>query len=74
MNWDLPLIWAGVLAVAVAMYVILDGFDLGIGILFPYAEQDHERDQMISSIAGCPLNSSPTAGLARRLIRASGKR
>jgi cytochrome d ubiquinol oxidase subunit II len=51
MNWDLPLIWAGVLAVAVAMYVILDGFDLGIGILFPFTETESERDQMMSSIA-----------------------
>jgi cytochrome d ubiquinol oxidase subunit II len=33
------------------MYVILDGFDLGIGILFPFAETEHERDQMMSSIA-----------------------
>ncbi len=31
----LPLVWAGVLGVAVALYVMLDGFDLGIGILFP---------------------------------------
>jgi cytochrome bd ubiquinol oxidase subunit II len=35
----------------VALYVILDGFDLGIGILFPFAEEEHERDQMINSIA-----------------------
>ena len=32
-----PLIWAGLLAVAVAMYVIADGFDLGVGILFKAA-------------------------------------
>src|SRR4051812_38004446 len=51
MNWDLPLIWAGVLGIAVAMYVILDGFDLGIGILFPFTETEGERDQMVRSIA-----------------------
>jgi cytochrome bd ubiquinol oxidase subunit II len=51
MEWDLPLIWAGVIGVAVAMYVILDGFDLGVGILFPYAKSDRERDQMLTSIA-----------------------
>src|SRR3954449_12829408 len=51
MDWDLPLIWAGVLAIAVAMYVILDGFDLGIGILFPLTETEGERDQMMHSIA-----------------------
>jgi cytochrome d ubiquinol oxidase subunit II len=48
---DLPMIWAGVIGTAVALYVILDGFDLGIGILFPFAEDEEERDQMIGSIA-----------------------
>ena len=37
----LPVIWAAIIGLAVAMYVILDGFDLGIGILFPFAETDH---------------------------------
>ena len=39
MELDLPLIWAGVIGLAVAMYVILDGFDLGVGILFPFTAQ-----------------------------------
>jgi cytochrome bd ubiquinol oxidase subunit II len=51
MTLDLPLIWAGVLAVAVLLYVVLDGFDLGIGILFPFAADDRERDTMMASIA-----------------------
>ncbi len=51
MHWDLPLIWAGVIGIAVAMYVILDGFDLGIGILFRLTTKESERDQMIRSIA-----------------------
>jgi cytochrome d ubiquinol oxidase subunit II len=51
MEWYLPLIWAGVIGTAVAMYVILDGFDLGIGILFPFARSEGERDQMMRSIA-----------------------
>jgi cytochrome bd ubiquinol oxidase subunit II len=46
----LPLIWAAVIGVAVAFYVILDGFDLGIGILCPFARDDAERDRMIASI------------------------
>jgi cytochrome d ubiquinol oxidase subunit II len=33
------------------MYVILDGFDLGIGVLFPFAQNEGERDQMMRSIA-----------------------
>ena len=45
MAWDLPLIWAGIIGIAVAMYVILDGFDLGVGILFPFARSERERDQ-----------------------------
>jgi cytochrome d ubiquinol oxidase subunit II len=47
----LPVIWAAIIGLAVAMYVILDGFDLGIGILFPFAETERERDQMMNSIA-----------------------
>lgn len=51
MEWYLPLIWAGVIGTAVAMYVVMDGFDLGIGILFPFAKDETERDQMMRSIA-----------------------
>jgi cytochrome d ubiquinol oxidase subunit II len=51
MEWWLPVIWAGVIGFAVMMYVILDGFDLGIGILFPTAEHEHERDQMMNTVA-----------------------
>ncbi len=46
-----PFIWAAILGVAVALYVVLDGFDLGIGILFPLAKDDAERDRMLASIA-----------------------
>jgi cytochrome bd ubiquinol oxidase subunit II len=51
MEWYLPLIWAAVIGIAVVMYVLLDGFDLGIGILFPFAANESERDQMTRSIA-----------------------
>src|SRR5437868_670490 len=51
MEWYLPVIWAALLGAAVALYVILDGFDLGIGILFPFTHEEKERDQMIHSIA-----------------------
>jgi cytochrome d ubiquinol oxidase subunit II len=51
MEWYLPLIWAGVIGTAVAMYVVMDGFDLGIGILFPFAKDETQRDQMMRSIA-----------------------
>ena len=47
----LPLIWALVIAFSVAMYVVLDGFDLGIGILFPFVPNDRDRDRMMASVA-----------------------
>lgn len=48
---DLPLIWAGLLALAIFIYVILDGFDLGIGILFPLLKSDRDRDIAMNSVA-----------------------
>lgn len=51
MSLDLPLIAAGVIALAVLMYVLLDGFDLGIGILFPFAASDADRDVMMDTVA-----------------------
>jgi cytochrome d ubiquinol oxidase subunit II len=48
---SLTLVWAGIIAAAVAFYVILDGFDLGIGILFPFTADEAERDQMMNSVA-----------------------
>lgn len=47
----LPLIWVTVLGIAVALYVVLDGFDLGIGILFPANPLEADRDQMMNSVA-----------------------
>ena len=48
---NLPMIWAVLLVVAVFMYILLDGFDLGVGILFPFAEHDLDRDMMMNSVA-----------------------
>jgi cytochrome bd ubiquinol oxidase subunit II len=50
MEWYLPVIWAALIGTAVAMYVILDGFDLGVGILFPFAAGESERDRMMASV------------------------
>jgi len=49
--WLLPLVWTGIIATAVAMYVILDGFDLGVGILFPTTGSARSRDAMMASVA-----------------------
>jgi cytochrome d ubiquinol oxidase subunit II len=48
---ELSLIWAVLIALAVFLYVVLDGFDLGVGILFPFAKDSKERDQMVAAIA-----------------------
>ncbi len=47
---DLPLIWAVLIAIAVMMYVLLDGFDLGIGVLTGFAADEAERSMMTASI------------------------
>jgi cytochrome d ubiquinol oxidase subunit II len=51
MEWYLPAIWAALIGTAVALYVILDGYDLGVGMLFPFTRSEAERDQMMRSIA-----------------------
>jgi cytochrome d ubiquinol oxidase subunit II len=48
---DLPLIWAAIIVLGVIMYVLLDGFDLGVGILFPYLGSDAGRDIAMNSVA-----------------------
>ncbi|MDF2868205.1 MAG: cydB2 [Gammaproteobacteria bacterium] len=48
MDW-LTLTWAGILAFVIMMYVVLDGFDLGIGILFPWIHDEQQRDIMMQT-------------------------
>ncbi len=48
---DLPLIWALLIAFAVLAYVVLDGFDLGIGILFPFIEGTPHRNTAMNAVA-----------------------
>ena len=51
MEFDLAFIWAILIAVAVLAYVLLDGFDLGVGILFPVFPNQKHRETMMNSIA-----------------------
>ncbi|MGE0719737.1 MAG: cytochrome d ubiquinol oxidase subunit II [Alphaproteobacteria bacterium] len=51
MGIDLPLIWAAIIALGIALYVALDGFDLGIAILFPFVRDDADRGTMMNSVA-----------------------
>ncbi len=51
MHADLTVVWAGIIIFAVAMYVVMDGFDLGIGILFTRFDVGVERDTSMNAIA-----------------------
>jgi cytochrome d ubiquinol oxidase subunit II len=51
MIFDLPFIWAGIIAFAVLAYVLFDGFDLGLGILFPFLGSERNRDQAMNTVA-----------------------
>lgn len=51
MGIDLPLIWAIIILFGIMMYVIMDGFDLGIGILYPFFKSKEERDVMMNTVA-----------------------
>jgi cytochrome d ubiquinol oxidase subunit II len=48
---DLTVIWAGIIGFAIVAYVVMDGFDLGIGILFPLIAVGRDRDTAMNSIA-----------------------
>ncbi len=47
---NLILTWAGLLSFIILIYIILDGFDLGVGILFPFCPEKKARDIMMSTI------------------------
>jgi cytochrome d ubiquinol oxidase subunit II len=48
---DLPVIWAFIIAFAVFAYVVMDGFDLGLGMLFPFCPKRDDRNVMMNSVA-----------------------
>jgi len=51
MGIDLPLIWAVIILFGIMMYVVMDGFDLGIGILFPFVPAKEDRDVLMNTVA-----------------------
>ena len=51
MGIDLPLIWAIIIIFGIMMYVVMDGFDLGIGILLPFIKGEKDRDVMMNTVA-----------------------
>ena len=48
---DLTVVWAGIIGFAIVAYVIMDGFDLGIGIMFPLFRPGRDRDTAMNSVA-----------------------
>lgn len=51
MGIDLSVIWFIIIVFATLMYIVMDGFDLGIGILFPFHQHDADRDTMMNTVA-----------------------
>ena len=51
MSLDLSIIWFVIIVFATLMYIVMDGFDLGIGILFPFTRSPQDRDLMVNSVA-----------------------
>ena len=48
---DFTVIWFAIIVFANLMYIVMDGFDLGIGILFPFNRDKTERDIMVNTVA-----------------------
>lgn len=51
MGIDLSLIWAVIILFGIMMYVVMDGFDLGLGILYPFFQDKEERDVIMNTVA-----------------------
>lgn len=51
MNIDLPIVWAAIIAFGLFLYVMLDGFDLGIGLIFPFFERNGDRQVLLNTVA-----------------------
>jgi len=51
MGVDLPILWALIIGFGLMMYVVMDGFDLGIGILLPFVPSIEDRDTMVNTVA-----------------------
>ena len=51
MGIDLPIVWAVIILFGVMMYVVMDGFDLGIGLLYPFFRGKDDRDVMMNTVA-----------------------
>ena len=51
MGIDLPVIWAVIILFGIMMYIVMDGFDLGLGILYPFFKAREDRDLIMNTVA-----------------------
>ncbi|WP_010430745.1 cytochrome d ubiquinol oxidase subunit II [Vibrio cyclitrophicus] len=51
MHFDLSVIWFAIIVFATLMYIVMDGFDLGIGILMPFIKNEKHKDVMVNTVA-----------------------
>ncbi|HEX7916070.1 cytochrome d ubiquinol oxidase subunit II [Rudaea sp.] len=51
MTIDLPIVWAAIIALGLFLYVMLDGFDLGIGLIYAFFEKSSDRQVMLNTVA-----------------------
>ncbi len=61
MSIDISVIWFVIIVFATLMYIVMDGFDLGIGMLFSVVHDGEERDVMVNSVA-------PSGMVTKRLV------
>ena len=72
--FDLPVIWAFIIAFAVFAYVVMDGFDLGLGMLFPFFPKRDDRNVMMNSVAPVYYRARCRPDCRRRHRRSDGVR
>ncbi len=51
MTFDLSFVWAMVILIGVTVYIVADGFDLGVGILLPFVKTEQDQDDFVNSVA-----------------------
>lgn len=59
MSIDISVIWFVIIVFATLMYIVMDGFDLGIGMLFSVVHDGEERDVMVNSVAPSGMVTKP---------------
>jgi hypothetical protein len=69
MGIDLSVIWFVIIVFATLMYIVMDGFDLGIGILFSATRDAEDRDVMVNSVAPVWDGNDLAGAWRRRAVR-----